>query len=93
MNRLMEKSDESKNNDRKHISPQFGHLILIDRNVDFVTPFCTPLNYEGLLDEIYSIQTGTIDIPNSEIKRLNLSNDDPVSCLLVFFKIVLKCFS
>ena len=97
MIKLMEKSDESKINDRKHVSPQFGHLILIDRHVDFVTPFCTPLNYEGLLDEIYSIQTGTIDIevqnksdiavqnktdfeyPKSEIQRLNLSNDDPVS--------------
>ena len=85
MNRLIEKSDESKNNEsKKQVSPQFGHLILIDRSVDFVTPFCTPLNYEGLLDEIYSIKSGTIEIPNLELKRLNLSNDDPVSFFFLF---------
>lgn len=54
--------------------------------VDFVTPFCTPLNYEGLLDEIYEIKTSSIEIPDSEIKKLILTNDDPVSIFLNFNK-------
>jgi hypothetical protein len=124
MKRLMEKSDKPKNNDGRHITPLFDHLILIDRDIDFVTPFCTPLNYEGLLDEMYSIKSSTVEIPikipaatkktqlspisqnttytasqipqttstlsvssnsqNSEIQKLNLSNEDAVSFVFLF---------
>ena len=31
-------------------------LILLDRNVDLVTPLSTQLTYEGLIDEIYGIE-------------------------------------
>ena len=37
------------------ISPQIDCLLLIDRNVDLLTPLCTQLTYEGLIDEIYGI--------------------------------------
>jgi hypothetical protein len=30
-------------------------LIMVDRNVDLVTPFCVSQNYEGLLDEMFRI--------------------------------------
>ena len=43
---------ESKN----QVSPQIDCLLLIDRNVDLLTPLCTQLTYEGLIDEIYGIQ-------------------------------------
>ena len=33
-------------------------MILIDRNVDMVTPMVTPLTYEGLLDEVIGIDCG-----------------------------------
>jgi vacuolar protein sorting-associated protein 33A len=35
-------------------------IILIDRNVDMVTPMCTQLTYEGLLDEILGLSYGQI---------------------------------
>jgi hypothetical protein len=31
------------------------HLILIDRNIDFVTPLLKQMTYEGLIDECYGI--------------------------------------
>ena len=35
-------------------------LILLDRTVDIVTPMCTQLTYEGLLDEILGLSFGQI---------------------------------
>lgn len=35
-------------------------LILIDRSVDMVTPMCTQLTYEGLLDEVLGLSCGQI---------------------------------
>jgi hypothetical protein len=42
------------------ISPQIDCLLLIDRNVDLLTPLCTQLTYEGLIDEIYGISNSTL---------------------------------
>lgn len=38
------------------IFPVFDTLLLLDRNVDLLTPLATQLTYEGLIDEIYGIQ-------------------------------------
>jgi hypothetical protein len=37
-------------------SSVLGELIIIDREVDFVTPLMTQLTYEGLIDETIGIQ-------------------------------------
>ena len=53
---------------------KFDHLILIDRKVDFVTPFCLQLNYEGLIDSIFGIKYCKIkieDSPNDSAKTKN----------------------
>jgi hypothetical protein len=42
------------------ISPQIDCLLLIDRNVDLLTPLCTQLTYEGLIDEIYGISNSKL---------------------------------
>jgi len=44
-----------------------GHMacILLDRQVDMVTPLATPLTYEGLLDEVVGIETGFLQVPQS----------------------------
>ena len=39
---------------------QIDTLVLLDRNVDLVSPFVTPLTYEGLLDECIGINNGYI---------------------------------
>lgn len=35
-------------------------LILIDRQVDLITPLVTQLTFEGFLDEIFGIKAGKI---------------------------------
>ncbi len=37
-------------------------VIIIDREVDFVTPLLTQLTYEGLIDELYGIQNSQTDV-------------------------------
>lgn len=34
------------------ITPEIDTLILLDRQVDMITPMCSQLTYEGLLDEV-----------------------------------------
>lgn len=33
-------------------------LVVIDRQVDMVSPLCSQLTYEGLVDELVGIQAG-----------------------------------
>lgn len=40
------------------ILPVFDTLLLLDRNVDLLTPVATQLTYEGLIDEIFGITNG-----------------------------------
>lgn len=37
-------------------SPQIESVIILDRTVDLVTPLCSQLTYEGLIDELYGIR-------------------------------------
>jgi hypothetical protein len=37
-------------------------LILLDRAVDLVTPLCTQLTYEGLIDEVLGISNGSVEL-------------------------------
>ena len=43
---------------QNQILPVFDTLLLLDRNVDPLTPLATQLTYEGLIDEIYGITNG-----------------------------------
>ncbi|KAJ4720732.1 Vacuolar protein-sorting-associated protein 33-like protein [Melia azedarach] len=45
--------------------PEINTLILIDREVDMVTPMCSQLTYEGLLDEFLRINNGSVEIDTS----------------------------
>ena len=38
------------------ITPLIDSLVLIDRNVDLLTPLLTQLTYEGLIDERMTIE-------------------------------------
>lgn len=44
------------------LDPEIDTLVLLDRTVDLATPMCTPLTYEGLLDEILSITHGFVTV-------------------------------
>ncbi|XP_040842996.1 vacuolar protein sorting-associated protein 33A isoform X3 [Ochotona curzoniae] len=43
------------------VFPVFDNLLLLDRNVDLLTPLATQLTYEGLIDELYGIQNTSED--------------------------------
>ncbi|XP_060927233.1 vacuolar protein sorting-associated protein 33A [Limanda limanda] len=48
---------------QNQILPVFDTLLLLDRNVDLLTPVATQLTYEGLIDEIYGITNGYVKLP------------------------------
>jgi hypothetical protein len=54
-------------------------LILLDRSVDMVTPMCTQLTYEGLLDEILGLNYGQIrsSVEQSTITTAGSSSTPP----------------
>ena len=53
-------------------APQIDMLVLIDRDVDMVTPLCTQTTYEGLLDEVLGISaTGTVSFETNEEEEGN----------------------
>lgn len=42
------------------IMSQINHLFLIDRAVDLLSPLATQLTYEGLIDEIFEINSSEL---------------------------------
>ncbi|KAJ4800653.1 Vacuolar protein-sorting-associated protein [Rhynchospora pubera] len=46
-------------------APEINTLILLDREVDLVTPMCFQLTYEGLLDELLQINNGAVEVDAS----------------------------
>jgi hypothetical protein len=47
-------------------------MVVLDRQVDWVTPMLTPLTYEGLLDDNVGIDTGFLTVP---VETINPSED------------------
>ncbi|XP_062156299.1 vacuolar protein-sorting-associated protein 33 homolog [Alnus glutinosa] len=47
------------------VVPEINTLILLDREVDMVTPMCSQLTYEGLLDEFLRINNGSVELDSS----------------------------
>ncbi|XP_044508598.1 vacuolar protein-sorting-associated protein 33 homolog [Mangifera indica] len=45
--------------------PEINTLILIDREVDMITPMCSQLTYEGLMDEFLHINNGSVELDAS----------------------------
>ncbi|CAL1387023.1 unnamed protein product [Linum trigynum] len=45
--------------------PEINTVILLDREVDMVTPMCSQLTYEGLIDEFFHINNGSVELDAS----------------------------
>ncbi|XP_058082259.1 vacuolar protein-sorting-associated protein 33 homolog isoform X3 [Magnolia sinica] len=45
--------------------PEINTLILLDREVDMITPMCSQLTYEGLLDEFLRVNNGSVELDAS----------------------------
>ncbi len=56
--------DHRTNNKNGSITPKgdIQAMMLLDRRIDLVTPMITPLTYEGLLDDVLSIQSGILHV-------------------------------
>lgn len=42
---------------------EIGHLFILDRDADVITPLLTQLTYEGSIDEHFGIQAGVAELP------------------------------
>ncbi|KAI8809867.1 vacuolar protein sorting-associated protein 33A [Cladochytrium replicatum] len=60
-------ADESTNSRIFPASSEIDSLIIIDRTVDLVTPMCTQLTYEGLIDEKYGVRSTFVELDPSLI--------------------------
>lgn len=49
-------------------------MIILDRNIDLMSVLATQLTYEGLIDEIYSINQNKVTLPGKKFAKFN---DDP----------------
>ncbi|XP_015198768.1 vacuolar protein sorting-associated protein 33B isoform X1 [Lepisosteus oculatus] len=47
--------------EQKTQQPEIGNVFLIDRDVDFVTPLCSQVVYEGLVDDTFRIKCGSVE--------------------------------
>jgi hypothetical protein len=59
--RQEEKSNAIENDIAKGAYSIYG-LIVLERNVDFITPFCSNYTYEGILDDFFDINVGRIKV-------------------------------
>ena len=41
---------------------QITELVLFDRSCDYVTPLCSQLTYEGILDDTFGIKSGFVEV-------------------------------
>ncbi|KAI1142895.1 vacuolar protein sorting 33A-like protein [Hypoxylon sp. FL0543] len=59
--------DDTSESARSGLTPSntIESVIIIDREVDFVTPLLTQLTYEGLIDEVWGIQNNQADIDST----------------------------
>ena len=68
-------NEKEKENDLK-VTDEILGMIVLDRSVDFLTTLTSNYTYEGLIDQFFSINLGTIEIKESFIKDIKVQNPD-----------------
>ncbi|KAK2854276.1 hypothetical protein Q5P01_006937 [Channa striata] len=53
--------EQAEEGEKKAHKSDIGKVFLIDRDVDFVTPLCSQVVYEGLVDDIFRIKCGCVE--------------------------------
>ncbi|KAK8760791.1 hypothetical protein V5799_027942 [Amblyomma americanum] len=61
--------------------PQVDTLLLLDRQVDLLTPLATQLTYQGLLDEVFGIQHNIVRLPVEKAGGELASSESRQLCL------------
>lgn len=49
-------------------SPKIHRTVLIDREVDLITPMCTQITFEGLIDEVVGINYASVPLQSRDKK-------------------------
>lgn len=78
------------------IDPEFSHLVMLDRNVDFVSLLLTQLTYEGVLDENLKMKSGFVYLEGTEGSQrlmLNSSSDEIYAEVSNFCALATYCTS
>ncbi|XP_034385616.1 vacuolar protein sorting-associated protein 33B [Cyclopterus lumpus] len=61
---------------------EIGTVFLIDRDVDYVTPLCSQVVYEGLVDDIFRIKCGCVEfgteVTSDKSLKVMLNSQDKV---------------
>ncbi|KAK6192041.1 hypothetical protein SNE40_003590 [Patella caerulea] len=60
------------------ITPQIDNLLILDRNVDLLTPLLTQLTYEGLIDETFGLNNTSVKLPAEKFIPKNQKPDEPL---------------
>ncbi|XP_029000592.1 vacuolar protein sorting-associated protein 33B [Betta splendens] len=74
---------QNKEGEQKADHAAIGKMVLIDRDVDYVTPLCSQVVYEGLVDDIFKIKCGCVEFgpdvtsDNKSVKVM-LNSEDKV---------------
>lgn len=63
--------------------PGISEVVLFDRQCDLVTPLCSQLTYEGILDDVFRIRSGYVSISSDitgkdQDTNVLLNSKDPV---------------
>ncbi|CAL1545477.1 unnamed protein product [Lymnaea stagnalis] len=70
-------------NEHKDAKHHIGQLFIIDRDVDYVSPLCTPMTYEALLDETFNIDCSIVNFETdvtheAKASKLLLTSQDEI---------------
>jgi len=76
--------------DEAALTPEFDNLIIIDREVDMVTPLCTQLTYGGLIDELYGINNGIVQLDAALVQGDKAKKDGAAATSLSKSKVPLN---
>ena len=75
---LRSEDEENINNintiNQKAVNLEILSCIMIDRNIDFITPFATQFNYEGIIDDFFNIDLNSITVDSSIIENKENKN-------------------
>ena len=67
----------------KKKGPSITNVVIIDRQCDLVTPLLSQLTYEGILDDVFHIRSGYVEIPKTvtdkdQDSKVRVNSKDPV---------------
>lgn len=84
--RMKEAIGESETPRSESITSKITDLVLFDRSCDWVTPLCSQLTYEGMLDDVFQVKSGCVEfdsnVTNEQSVKILLNEKDPVFSLI-----------